>query len=308
MKIKITALVLCLLFGGRLWAASGSGANFLKIGVGARAISMGSAYTAVADDATAAYWNPAGLSQLHHREVMVTHAEWLDTIRYDYATYVHPLKNATLAASVGYLSQGTIQGRGENRQRQGDFGARDMVATFSVSKRMSATASAGMNVKILEQKIGTERAQGWALDFGALRKLAGDRISVGFSMQNLGSKISFMEESSNLPLSVSGGIMVRIIEPLLIASDVRHLVYDQNTEITIGTEYRPFSNVAFRSGYLAQMGGKSPSLNKINSGLSRLTGFTFGAGFRVLNLDIDYALAPSGELGETHHFSISFPF
>ena len=52
-----------------------AGAQFLEIGVSARAIGMGEAYVAVSNDATAMYYNPAGLTQLYDREAVFTHVE-----------------------------------------------------------------------------------------------------------------------------------------------------------------------------------------------------------------------------------------
>ena len=59
-------------------------ASFLNIGVGARALGMGGAYTALADDANALYWNPAGLSKLEQREFTASHAEMFASTRLDF--------------------------------------------------------------------------------------------------------------------------------------------------------------------------------------------------------------------------------
>ena len=66
--------------------AGKAGAQFLKIGVGARAIGMGEAYGAVSNDANAVYWNPAGLNQLESKEVSFMHAVWLEAINYENST------------------------------------------------------------------------------------------------------------------------------------------------------------------------------------------------------------------------------
>ena len=49
--------------------------EFLKLGVGARALGMGGAFAGLADDASAAYWNPAGLAYLKTNQFMPTHSE-----------------------------------------------------------------------------------------------------------------------------------------------------------------------------------------------------------------------------------------
>jgi hypothetical protein len=66
--------------------------EFLKIPVGARAIGMGGAFTAVCDDATAAHWNPAGMIYLPYREVIFQHAEKFGSLlNHDYLGGVIPL-------------------------------------------------------------------------------------------------------------------------------------------------------------------------------------------------------------------------
>ena len=59
-------------------------AKFLSIGVGSKAVGMGGAYTSIADDATAMYWNPAGISFYNTREVYFNHSNWIADIAFDY--------------------------------------------------------------------------------------------------------------------------------------------------------------------------------------------------------------------------------
>ena len=85
-KMNIAALLLIL---GLSTVHAGSnpantGLAFLKIGVGGRAVGVGEAYTAIANDASAAYWNPAGLAQLEHTEFLLTHNEWIQDVAHDF--------------------------------------------------------------------------------------------------------------------------------------------------------------------------------------------------------------------------------
>src|SRR4030067_505451 len=85
-------------------------AEFLKIPVGPRAMGMGGAFTAVADDATAPYWNPAGMVYLPYREVIVQHSEQFgNLLNHDYASAVFPLggpagREAALGLSIHRLA------------------------------------------------------------------------------------------------------------------------------------------------------------------------------------------------------------
>ena len=87
-----------------LSASSGVAANkyageFLTHGVGARALGMGSAFVAVADDVTAGYWNPAGIADATGRAVQLMHSETFgDIVNYDTGAYVHPIENGGVVA------------------------------------------------------------------------------------------------------------------------------------------------------------------------------------------------------------------
>jgi hypothetical protein len=107
--MRIHALLAAVL--GSLVLAAPAGATkyageFLKIQVGARALGMGGAFTAVADDATAPYWNPAGMVYLPYREVIPQHQEKFGNLaNHDYLGGVWPLggprgRNAALGVGI----------------------------------------------------------------------------------------------------------------------------------------------------------------------------------------------------------------
>src|SRR5262245_49352629 len=77
------------------WAASGgtTGAEILKIGVGARAIAMGEAYTAMADDVSSLYWNPAGLALMQERTASFMYNQMVRDMSYQNAAIGIPLEN-----------------------------------------------------------------------------------------------------------------------------------------------------------------------------------------------------------------------
>ena len=82
-----------------------AGAQFLKIGPGARVDSLGGAFGAIANDVTTIYWNPAGLSQLKKTSFSDTHTIWLADVRYNYFAFATPIeKVGTLGASVTFLN------------------------------------------------------------------------------------------------------------------------------------------------------------------------------------------------------------
>ena len=79
-------------------AAEKYAGDFLTLGVGARPLGMGGSFAAIADDSTAAYWNPAGLGRLRHSEAAFMHSSLGKLDSYDFVNYVHPIGGA---ASLG---------------------------------------------------------------------------------------------------------------------------------------------------------------------------------------------------------------
>ncbi|HXC63883.1 MAG TPA: UPF0164 family protein, partial [bacterium] len=108
-SMKRLALAALLVAGPALAHADGngtSGADFLKIGMGARPAAMGGAYGAVADDADATRWNPAGLALLDRNEVDFMHLAYLADINYESLAMAGPLSRLSgWGLSVDYLWQ-----------------------------------------------------------------------------------------------------------------------------------------------------------------------------------------------------------
>src|ERR1700730_6994694 len=87
-----------------------SGSEVLSIPVGARAIGMGEAYTAQADDVSSLYWNPAGLAILNQSQASFMYNQNIQDVTYSHLAVATPLENGGLGASLSYLSFGTING------------------------------------------------------------------------------------------------------------------------------------------------------------------------------------------------------
>ena len=113
------------------------GADFLKIGVGARAVSMGSAFVAAANDISAVYWNPAGLAHLDENQFSAMHAEWLSDMSFDFLGAAMPTQNGTIGLSAIYLCQDDIDRRDSSGADTGKFGAYDAALSVSYARNVS---------------------------------------------------------------------------------------------------------------------------------------------------------------------------
>jgi hypothetical protein len=198
-------------------------AEFLKIGVGARALGMGGTFVALADDATAGYWNPAGLAALPGREVQGMHAEQFgDLENHDVVAYADPFESGGRRSALGVtfirLSVDDIQitrdalldygrdgipntgdeGEGNgiwDRWGPGDQEAldasrirtensADMALLFSYAREMGKSFFGGANVKILRQDlVGDGSSFGFGADLGALW-VPSDRFSIGAALRD----------------------------------------------------------------------------------------------------------------------------
>jgi len=306
---KALVLFLILQLSGITFAYGRStGAAFLKLGVGARPIGMGSAFVAIADDANAIYWNPAGLAGLKKREISSMHSEWITDIRYDFLGYVHPAnKLGTFAGSFSYLSMGGIERRGENREKlSGGFTAYDLAVALSYSRALSQTMNMGVNLRFIQQKIENEDAYGIAFDLGGIYKMPIKGLSLGFTLQNLGPKMKFISDPYSLPLTLTMGLGYRFVPGLTLALDVRHQLIQKRTTLSLGTEYWPFSLLALRAGYVGRL--LSSVVDRNDEEIGDFLGLGAGLGMRLFGYQMDYSYVPFGDLGETHRISFSFRF
>lgn len=164
-------------------------ASFLEIEVGARAIGMGGAFTATANDITAIYWNPAGLATLKQGEASFIHAQWLADVRFDHVAAVVPVTpeiwvgGFVSAVTMGEMEVRTIEypdGTGEF------FQANDLAVGLSGAWRLTDRLTVGGNGKYISEKIWHMSASTMALDLGLLFVTPFKDVRLGMSVSNFG--------------------------------------------------------------------------------------------------------------------------
>ncbi len=284
------------------------GAAFLKIGVGAKAIGMAGAYTAVSNDATALYWNPAGIAGLHKKEFSLMHAEHIADMGFDFAGFTMPVgkygqnRSGTMGVSFSKLSQTDQEGRGDNREQTGSFKASDMAFAMSYARPVMSNLYAGSTLKLIKSSIGNDSANAMALDIGGMYHMSKLPVSLGLAVRNISHGIKYINEVDYLPLTFALG--AAYLTPLGLSASVEftHMPYDGKNTFSMGTEYLVLSKLALRAGYM------SNGLGNQYADAKGFENFVGGLGLGLFNYRLDYSFVPFGPLGNVQRFSISSRF
>ncbi|PIP13827.1 MAG: hypothetical protein COX49_01065 [bacterium (Candidatus Stahlbacteria) CG23_combo_of_CG06-09_8_20_14_all_40_9] len=308
-------------------------APFLEIDVGARAIGMGGAFVAVADDATAIFWNPAGLSRLGRNEMIFNHTKWLADINFDFFGGILSVGNyGIVGISMTSLSTADMEVRTvDEPEGTGElFSVGSMALGLSYAKNLTDRFSIGFNTKYIQEKIWHMTASSFAIDFGTLFITQFNDIKIGMNISNFGMDMrlsgrdvmvyhdidptimgnneltaaNLVTDGWSLPLTFRAGIAMDLLKTKnsRLTADIDAVHPNDNTEyLNIGMEY-VFNNLfSLRGGYSALFKRDSEE------------GLTFGAGIesyigKMVLLKVDYAFTDFDRLGNTHRISLGIGF
>lgn len=313
----------CLLLASSSTAVAGSAgtsaATFLQLGFGARPIGFAEAFVPVANDASALYYNPAGLaypgvsdakSSEGAYEILASQAVLTQGVSMTQAGFV----KRPFGVSLTHLSLGGIEQRTtETLAPEATVGASGTALGVSYA-RMIGVVGVGVTGKYIRETIANYSASAYALDLGALHRFENRPISLGLNIANMGTQIRYIDQSYPLPMIVRFGAAYGLTR------DFPHAVVlqfdkprEEGLSARLGFEYRGFGPIALRAGYRTYSGQQraaalGKSLGSTASGLADFYGMSLGAGLRTPYGDLDYAMVPSGELGTAHRMSYKFNF
>ena len=270
--------------------------TFLKIGVGAEAMSMGESQVAATDDLYASYWNPAGLTRLKKPQLALMHNEWFAGINHEFIGFAVPIGSVgTVGVSSSYLSFGELQGRDREGNETKIFRPYDLAVILSYARNLGDALAFGTNAKFLREQIADESGTGIAFDFGVLYNFQEMPLAIGFNAQHLGPRVKFVEEAFGLPVTFRLGVAYKLWnDALTLTTDVIR-PSDNHIAAGVGAEYSIGNILHLRTGYKYQLGGND---------LGTISGLAGGFGLTLLRFQLDYALVPFGVLGLTHRFSL----
>jgi len=284
-----------------------TGAQFLELGVSSRAMGMAEAFTAVSDDVSAVYYNPAGLTSLYGREAMFTYIKMPADINYGFGAIGLPLESIGGVLGIGAyaLSSGdmieTTYERGEQSGTGRTFSWTDFALSVSYGRYLTDRFSVGFTVKYVGEFVHDYSTNGWAADVGTSYDTGYRGFKIGMVISNFGPDLKFIENSYPLPINFRFGASINVVE------NYDHLVT-----------------------FSAEGAHPSDNLEKYNSGLEYIfknrfvlrggrrfnydvDGFTAGGGIKTpfgedMEMSIDYAFQDFGILTEVHRFSLQLAF
>ncbi len=298
----------------------------LKIGVGARGVAMGESFVAVANDASALYWNPAGLAQFEENQVLFSHTEYVVDISHDYLGVVyHISEQDVVGASVSALHMDDMEVTTET-QPYGTgsfFSFGDVAVGLSYAKKMTDQFSFGATVRYAEETLDLLKMRSVMFDLGTFywTGLGSTRFAVVIS--NFGSDVtpkgsltrwdgastaSF--QSFSLPTVFRLGLAFEPFQTddqrVTTSIQLNH-PNDNSEHFRVGLEYA-FDNTLFlRGGFKRTIG--QPLLGE---DATSEEDFTLGAGFAapvsMSKVTADYAFARFNRLGSVHRFSVAITF
>ena len=332
MRLK-TICILLLFISSSLDTIAASKAKyageFIAIGVGGRALGLGGAYSALANDITAGYWNPAGLSSLMYPQVSLMHDErFAGLVNYDYGAVAIPFGTVTtLAFSVIRLGVDNIPNT-QNAGIDADgnplppdqwqnfdrldlsrityFNSADWAFYLSYAKKVKENFSYGANLKIIRREMGHSSATGIGFD-AAVKYLPYNNVALGVNLQDVTTTLVAWSNGTN-----------QLITPTLKLGSVYFIDalsgrFAPALDVDVRFENRKYSSNAHLGSMSFDFHGglefDFKNIVALRAGYSDIGSLNFGAGIHLPKFDIDYSFAKfdkDDQLGNTHRISLTF--
>lgn len=301
--------------------------EFLSLGVGGRALGMGGAAVALAQDATAGYWNPAGLTALAYPEITLMHDEQFGSlVNYDYGAVALPVApRATLALSIIRLGVDDIPDTRNagvdidgnvtydpdrfsriDPQRVTYFSAADWAFLLSYARKESEEFSYGGTVKFIRRELGDDGATGVGFDVGASYRPM-DGLILGANAQDVTTTFLSWDTGTNELISptlkVGAAYLLDALGGRFVPAVDLDFRFENRREASL-VHAGPLSADA-RAGLEYQIA----DLAAVRVGYTDVGQVTFGAGLRLPRLHVDYSFAKFDgidQLGNTHRVSLLF--
>jgi hypothetical protein len=323
--LLFTAALMGLLVPAALAQVSIGGAASLYIQPGARPAGMGDCFVAIADDASACSWNPAGLAFLEKQyNFTLMHTQlvpdWED-VYYEYAAYGQRVEGlGTIGVSVVYLTYGKqVATDPESPEPIGEFTSYEVIPSVAYGTTIGEDLALGLGLKFVYVNLAPaqftqdqQKGAGstFAADLGALYRMMGGRLRLGGAVQHVGPRIAYIDEgqSDPLPRNLKLGVSYKLADDemnrVIVSAEFNKslVIVEDIADPTVGVilnggaEYRYYDLLALRGGYVHDPDGK-------------VEGFAFGMGLKYKNWAFDLANVPQAKgLTRPFRFSLTAAF
>lgn len=321
-------------YGSGVRKTGTTAAKFLSIGVGARANAMGGAFTSIANDASALYWNPAGIAFVNNFEGLFSYTSLFADINTDFLGIVIPAGEAgTFGLSVTAVNYGTMdvttelypEGTGET------FSAGSYEFGLSYARFITDDFLVGISAKYIREDIYNSSASGIAFDVGTIFSTPFYGIKFSSAITNYGTKMqmsgqdlliqydsdptrngnnanvdaNYATDRFELPLRLQIGLSKEFtfLDDQKFTLAVEGIHPNDNAQyLNVGGELSFFkSMLSLRAGY------KTLLLEDSQEGLTLGVGIHYD-GLQFFNFSVDYAYQKYTYLGNTHSFGVILDF
>ncbi|MBN1154837.1 PorV/PorQ family protein [candidate division KSB1 bacterium] len=271
-------------------------------GVGARALGLGNAYVALPMDATAVYWNPAGMEYIEKKNISVFYTNLLEGTQYNFVGYVHPIINVgTLGA--GIIRVGTdFNVRDNHNVSEGSSSYQESQFILSFAKQIPFNLAVGVNLKLHYFSLWNNSDTGIGADLGMIYKpnfghVIFQDMSFGMNFHNIMQpSLKPLEETDVLPFNFKFGMA----KPIRLNS--------RGGQITLFLDFdQAGGNSSFRYHTGTEYVFNDRAMLRLGINNSQLA---FGAGVKYSDFQFDYSFGKFAEheLNSSHRISISFSF
>ncbi len=307
-------------------------AQFLKIPAGARAIGLGGAYSALATDISAVYWNPAGIARIGgNGESIFNHANWLADTKYDFAAFSVNLglMGSVAAHIISFSVPEDVVRTIEHPDGTGEVWRANMIAIgVTYARNLTDRFSIGFTGKYVQETIYAMTARGAAMDIGFMYTTPYDKLVIGAAISNFGTKMHIIGRNlyfNEDPLPEPGTVDA-------VPSEYRTGYYDMPLGLRFGLAWHAYKSENLK--VVAVLDGNEPNDNSqyyntgvevgirdmlfLRAGYRALLlenseqGLTFGFGIRYdavgTNLKFDFGWADYGRLNNVQFVSLSIRY
>ncbi|MFH1825634.1 MAG: PorV/PorQ family protein [Candidatus Firestonebacteria bacterium] len=291
---KIAVILLIFLLINFVEGGEGDGGtskgSFLNFGSSARSLALANTFTGLCDDASATYFNPAGLMQLSYNEITALHVVLYEDTYYDFISFVYPTRKiGSFGLSLVSLYSANFENRDSSNNSFGTFSESEIAVMLSYGKDVSPDLFWGINLKLVNEVISSYKDTSIGMDIGLLY-IPLEFLSLGANIKNiLQPNIKYISTYERYPLDIRLGLAIKLLNDnfILVCDGIK--TGEKNIKLSSGIEVHPISFLTFRGG--------------VNE-----NEWAAGVGFKYGGYKLDYALGINNDLGLSHRISLSWMF